>query len=169
MLPQFVAGANSSHRHQNQHCKGCRHTHWTWRYDDQVLLLGDSWLKDDVKKAGMKISKFNAGFYDAFQFLALWLTCLLNKTMSPSTMCLSTISPWRSSWAIFARLPYFKNFFICEKDKKTFPKQTHLIGQFENNTLISVHSTKFAPGWLSAPLMISFLKKSILAGFTRSG
>lgn len=45
--------------------------------------------------------------------LSLWREgCRLNRTISPSIRCRSTISPNFSSWAIFSRFPYFKNLMV---------------------------------------------------------
>lgn len=50
--------------------------------------------------------------------LSLWREgCRLNRTISPSIRCRSTISPNFSSWAIFSRFPYFKNLIVTHDNE----------------------------------------------------
>mmetsp|Transcript_9145 Transcript_9145/g.27734 ORF Transcript_9145/g.27734 Transcript_9145/m.27734 type:complete len:209 (-) Transcript_9145:1195-1821(-) len=73
--------------------------------------------------------------------------CLLKRTISPSSRCLSTTSPTWISSAIFFLLPYLRYVLL----------------------LPPLDTTKQAPGWTVIPLFTHLLSFSMLYLFTLSG
>lgn len=98
--------------------------------------------------------------------------CRLKRTMSPSIMCLSTVSPNLSSWAIFSRFPYFRN--LRERQETSLAvkhiKYFIYVIRCQSHLFICVWRfwIKLAPGWTSGPLRTSFLISSRFALFTYS-